>query len=109
MPMMAASAAYLKELDLENIQLLSDELLAQPSPYGVVGTKSLLTTPDPEACRSAVNATVSGLFYGKPDKLYVELRDAIRRAAIQGEDYVVELSSQLCMSLQVWNIIFLTQ
>ena len=31
---MAASAALLQELDVENLQLLSNELLAPPQPHG---------------------------------------------------------------------------
>ena len=40
---MAASAALLQQLDVENLQLLSDELLAPPQPHGSVTTNSLLT------------------------------------------------------------------
>jgi len=40
---MATSAVLLQQLDVENLQLLSDELLAPSQPHGCVTTNSLLT------------------------------------------------------------------
>ncbi len=45
--------------------------------------------------------TASDVFYHKPDTLREELRVAIARAAAQGEDYLIELSNQICICLQV--------
>ncbi len=98
---MAASAALLQELDIENLQLLSNELLAGPQPHGCVIATSLLTAESPWKCVSPSTGSPSDVFYSDSDKLKEELRVAITRAANQGEEYLFELSSQICMCLQV--------
>jgi E3 ubiquitin-protein ligase HECTD4 len=46
-------------------------------------------------------SSLTGLVYHHGDRLQRELATAIARAARQGEDYLIELTSQLCMCLQV--------
>jgi E3 ubiquitin-protein ligase HECTD4 len=97
----AASAAVLQDLDIENLQLLSNELLAQPQPDGCLTATSLLTSQSPGACLASNTCSLSDLFYHDKKRLQQELQVAIARAAHQGEDYLIELTNQLCLCLQV--------
>ena len=92
---------FIKELDIENLQLLSDELLAPPQPHGCVGASSLLSSPSAWLSMASNTCAASDVFYHQPDTLREELRVAIARAATQGEDYLIELSNQICICLQV--------
>ena len=98
---LASSTALLQELDVDNLQLLSNELLAPPQPHGGVRASSLLTAPLPRQCLSSHSCLISDLLYTDSSRLTDELRVAIARAANQGEDYLVELSNQIGMCLQV--------
>lgn len=98
---MAASAALLQDLDIENLQLLSNELLAPPLPNGGVVASNLVTTPSPDQCLAALSCTLSDVLYKQSSRMREELKVAIARAANQGEDYLIELSNQICMCLQV--------
>lgn len=98
---LAASTALLQELDIENLQLLSNELLAPPQPHGGVRASSLLTASTPWQCLSCHTCSTAELLYTDSGRLTEELRVAIARAANQGEDYLIELSNQICMCLQV--------
>ncbi len=86
---------------MENLQLLSDELLAPPQPHGCVVASSLLSSPSPWHSMAAHSCAASDTFYQQPQALREELRIAIARAATQGEDYLIELSNQICICLQV--------
>lgn len=99
---MAACAATLQELDLENLLLLSTELLAPPLLDSTLVTLSPNTAPlAPHQCLAPMLCSLTGLVYFHGDRLQRELATAIARAAEQGEDYLIELTSQLCMCLQV--------
>jgi E3 ubiquitin-protein ligase HECTD4 len=92
----------IKELDIENLQLLSNELLGDPEPHGALGAKSLLTSSSINSCLAADSRAPLQVFYNSNSgQLRDELTVAIARAANQGEDYVIELSNQICMCLQV--------
>ena len=101
---MAASAAVLQELDIENIQLLSNELLRAPQPHGTITAKSLTMTDSSQHCLAAQSCSLSNLLYKNVDRLKKELAIAIARAARQGEDYLIELTNQICICLQVCNL-----
>ena len=98
----AACAATLQELDLENLLLLSTELLTPPLPDGTLVALSPAVVPlSPRQCLAPLSCSFTGLVYHHGDRLQRELATAIARAARQGEDYLIELTSQLCMCLQV--------
>lgn len=99
---MASCAATLQELDLENLLLLSTELLAPPLPDGTLIAQTPAVAPlSPKQCLAPMLCSLTGLVYYHGDRLQRELATAISRAAEQGEDYLIELTSQLCMCLQV--------
>ncbi|XP_053376532.1 probable E3 ubiquitin-protein ligase HECTD4 [Mercenaria mercenaria] len=97
---MEASAALLQELDIENIQLLSNELLRAPQPHGTIKAKSLMLCDSSKHCLAAQSCSLSDLMYENVDRLKKELAIAIARAAGQGEDYLFELTNQICACLQ---------
>nr|KAG5713128.1 hypothetical protein BaRGS_007655 [Batillaria attramentaria] len=98
---MAACAATLQELDLENLLLLSTDLLAPPLPDGTLVAMTPAVAPlSPRQCLAPILCSFTGLVYRHGDRLQRELATAIARAAQQGEDYLIELTSQLCMCLQ---------
>lgn len=99
-PSMAASAALLQELDIENLQLQSNELLAPPQPHGCITAYSLATCITPSQCLKSSTCSLTDIIYTNPDKLKCELAVAIARAAKQGEDYLIELTNQICLCLQ---------
>ncbi|XP_076346000.1 putative E3 ubiquitin-protein ligase HECTD4 isoform X3 [Tachypleus tridentatus] len=101
----AASAAVLQELDVENLQLLSNELLAHNNPRGTVLESSLVTCQSLKQCLSLYSCSPSDLFYvqnkASRSRLQYELKSAISRAGKQGEDYLLELTNQICLCLQL--------
>lgn len=97
----STSAALLKELDVENLQLLSNELLTVPEPHGCVVSTSLLTSKSQHQCLTSHASSLSDIFYDDISTLKQELHVAIARAANQGEDYILELTNQICLCLQV--------
>lgn len=98
---MAASAALLQQLDIENLQLLSNELLCPPEPHGTILASSLTMSSSLLRCLSSQSCSLTRLIYKNEDKLKRELAVAIARAANQGEDYLIELTNQICLCLQV--------
>ena len=98
---MAASAALLQQLDIENLQLLSNELLCPPQAHGTVQVSSLTTAASLEECLSNQMCSLTRLLYKDEGRLKKELAVAIARAANQGEDYLMELTSQICICFQV--------
>ncbi|KAK7087914.1 probable E3 ubiquitin-protein ligase HECTD4 isoform X2 [Littorina saxatilis] len=96
-----ACAATLQELDLENLLLLSTELLGSPLPDGTLVARSPAVAPlSPRQCLAPLLCSFGSMVYHHGDRLQRELATAIARAARQGEDYLIELTSQLCMCLQ---------
>lgn len=65
----AASAALLQELDIENIQLLSNELLRAPQPHGTIAAKSLVLSDSSQHCLAAQSCSLSNLMYDNVDRL----------------------------------------
>ena len=101
---MAASAALLQQLDIENLQLLSNELLCPPQAHGTVMATSLLTSSSLDQCLANQMCSLTKLLYRDEDKLKRELAVAIARAANQGEDYLMELTNQICLCFQVMPV-----
>lgn len=91
----------MQELDVENLRLLSNELLAPPESHGSLVTSSLQTGHSVKRICSLCSMSLADVFYDDVSKLKEELRVAIVRAANEGEDYVLELTNQICLCLQV--------
>lgn len=97
-----SNISILKELDVENLLLLSNELLALPSTNGIVGDDSISHCQYPYQFLHRQNCQPSSLFYQNQKQLKNErLTTAIQQATHHGEEYLMELASQLCMCMQV--------
>ncbi|XP_062590799.1 probable E3 ubiquitin-protein ligase HECTD4 isoform X2 [Saccostrea cucullata] len=97
---MAASAALLQQLDIENLQLLSNELLCPPLTHGTVMATNLTNSPSLAQCLANQMCSLTKILFKDEDKLKRELAVAIARAASQGEDYLIELTTQICICFQ---------
>ncbi|XP_059171920.1 probable E3 ubiquitin-protein ligase HECTD4 isoform X2 [Physella acuta] len=97
---MAACAATLQELDLENIQLLSEHLLSAPSTTGTLEATSPFQICQLSQLSLEPQVSLTSLVYRNSLRLKRELAVAIARASNQGEDYLIELTNQLCTSVQ---------
>ena len=89
--------------DYNKIQIKSVPLFHLPLclSFRCVVPSSLQTAQSPSQCLNAKTMCLSDLLYHQSSRLRDELRVAIARAANQGEDYLIELSNQICMCLQV--------
>ncbi|GFR88445.1 hypothetical protein ElyMa_006100100, partial [Elysia marginata] len=97
---MAACAATLQELDLENIHLLSEHLLSPPATTGTLEASSPFQTKNLSQLSLMPQVSLPSLVYRNSLRLKRQLATAIARASNQGEDYLIELTNQLCMCLQ---------
>ena len=95
------SVFIFQELDLENIQLLSEQLLSGPYSAGVLGAVNPAQGSRLSQLSLLPLVSLTSLVYDNPLRLKRELAVAIARASHQGEDYLIELTNQLCMCLQV--------
>ncbi|XP_062874264.1 probable E3 ubiquitin-protein ligase HECTD4 isoform X2 [Trichomycterus rosablanca] len=90
-----------RDITLEHLQLLSNQLLASPLPDGSISSKSIslaqsmLHNPQGQTC------SPTELFYqGNAQSIREWLTVAISRALHQGEDSLLELTKQICGFLQ---------
>lgn len=97
---MAACAATLQELDLENIHLLSEHLLSAPATTGTLEASSPFQTRHLSQLSLTPQVSLPSLVFRNNLRLKRQLATAIARASNQGEDYLIELTNQLCMCLQ---------
>ncbi|GFO01128.1 HECT domain-containing e3 ubiquitin protein ligase 4 [Plakobranchus ocellatus] len=97
---MAACAATLQELDLENIHLLSEHLLSSPATTGTLEASSPFHTSNLSQLSLTPQVSLPSLVYRNSLRLKRQLATAIARASNQGEDYLIELTNQLCTCLQ---------
>ncbi|WAR02868.1 HECD4-like protein [Mya arenaria] len=69
-------------------------------PHGTITGKSLVLTDSAQHCLASHSCSLPSLMYSNVDRLKHELATAIARAAGQGEDYLIELTNQICTCLQ---------
>ncbi|ESO97623.1 hypothetical protein LOTGIDRAFT_228255 [Lottia gigantea] len=91
-------AAVLQQLDIENIQLLASELLAPPTSTGIIQTPCGLTGVSDKSME-IMSCSLANVVFSNGKRLQRELAIAISRAANQGEDYLLELTNQICSCL----------
>ena len=89
-----------QELDLENIAILSCHLLSPPTSSGSLGAVSPAQGTLLADLSLTSQISLTSLVYSDTARLQRELAVAIARASNQGEDYLIELTNQLCMCLQ---------
>uniref|UniRef100_A0A4W3K6B9 HECT domain E3 ubiquitin protein ligase 4 n=1 Tax=Callorhinchus milii TaxID=7868 RepID=A0A4W3K6B9_CALMI len=90
-----------RDITLEHLQLLSNQLLAPPLSDGTISSCSILLAQSLQHCNQGQNCSPTDLFYqGNSKPIREWLTVAITRALHQGEDSLLELTKQICSFLQ---------
>uniref|UniRef100_A0A7M4FB26 HECT domain E3 ubiquitin protein ligase 4 n=1 Tax=Crocodylus porosus TaxID=8502 RepID=A0A7M4FB26_CROPO len=91
----------IRDITLEHLQLLSNQLLAPPLPDGTVSSSSILLAQSLQHCIHSQNCSATDLFYqGNSQAIREWLTVAITRTLHQGEESLLELTKQICSFLQ---------
>uniref|UniRef100_A0A9L0K6R9 HECT domain E3 ubiquitin protein ligase 4 n=1 Tax=Equus asinus TaxID=9793 RepID=A0A9L0K6R9_EQUAS len=90
-----------RDITLEHLQLLSNQLLAPPLPDGTISSSSILLAQSLQHCIHSQNCSATDLFYqGSSQTVREWLNVAITRTLHQGEESLLELTKQICSFLQ---------
>ncbi|KTF85185.1 hypothetical protein cypCar_00030810 [Cyprinus carpio] len=90
-----------RDITLEHLQLLSNQLLAPPLPDGRISSNSILLAQSVLHELQGESCSPTELFYqGNAQSIREWLTVAISRALHQGEDSLLELTKQICCFLQ---------
>ncbi|XP_056457694.1 probable E3 ubiquitin-protein ligase HECTD4 isoform X1 [Gadus chalcogrammus] len=90
-----------RDITLEHLQLLSNQLLAPPLPDGTISSSSILLAQSTLHNLQGQSCSPTDLFYqGNARPIREWLTVAITRAMHQGEDSLLELTKQICCFLQ---------
>ncbi|KAJ7994262.1 hypothetical protein DPEC_G00264060 [Dallia pectoralis] len=90
-----------RDITLEHLQLLSNQLLAPPLPDGTISSSSILLAQSLLHKLQGQSCSPTDLFYqGNAQVIREWLSVAITRALYQGEDSLLELTKQICCFLQ---------
>uniref|UniRef100_A0A8B9JW99 HECT domain E3 ubiquitin protein ligase 4 n=1 Tax=Astyanax mexicanus TaxID=7994 RepID=A0A8B9JW99_ASTMX len=90
-----------RDITLEHLQLLSNQLLAPPLPDGSISSNSILLAQSMLHNLHGQSCSPTELFYqGNAQSIREWLTVAISRALHQGEDSLLELTKQICCFLQ---------
>ncbi|XP_046872567.1 probable E3 ubiquitin-protein ligase HECTD4 isoform X1 [Hypomesus transpacificus] len=91
----------IRDITLEHLQLLSNQLLAPPLPNGTISSSSILLAQSLLHNLQAQSCSPTELFYqGNAQAIREWLTVAITRALHQGEDSLLELTKHICCFLQ---------
>ncbi|XP_055406447.1 probable E3 ubiquitin-protein ligase HECTD4 isoform X1 [Bubalus kerabau] len=91
----------IRDITLEHLQLLSNQLLAPPLPDGTISSSSILLAQSLQHCVHSQNCSATDLFYqGSSQTVREWLNVAITRTLHQGEESLLELTKQICSFLQ---------
>ena len=98
--MIKSSIMLFHDIDIENFQYISNDCLATPANGNMLERNLNITQSD--NVLTLLEGKTSHLFYqaAEASLLKAELSDAISKAGRQGEEYLIELSNQLCLALQ---------
>ncbi|XP_061115937.1 probable E3 ubiquitin-protein ligase HECTD4 isoform X3 [Conger conger] len=91
----------IRDITLEHLQLLSNQLLAPPLPDGTISSSSILLAQSLLNNLQGQTCSPTELFYqGNAQPIREWLTVAITRALHQGEESLLELTKQICSFLQ---------
>ena len=105
--MIRSSILLFRDIDMENYQYISDQQLAGSDSGNLLETNLAITQSG--RALQLQDWRPSALFYRDCELLRAELRDAVVVAGSQGEDYLIELASQVCLALQLAPELFTTE
>ncbi|XP_062371736.1 probable E3 ubiquitin-protein ligase HECTD4 isoform X2 [Sardina pilchardus] len=90
-----------RDITLEHLQLLSNQLLAPPLPDGTISSSSILLAQSVLHNLEGQSCSPTELFYqGNAQTIREWLTVAITRALHQGDDSLLDLTKQICCFLQ---------
>ncbi|XP_063042342.1 probable E3 ubiquitin-protein ligase HECTD4 isoform X2 [Engraulis encrasicolus] len=90
-----------RDITLEHLQLLSNQLLAPPLPDGTISSSSILLAQSVLHNLQGQSCSPTELFYqGNAQTISEWLTVAITRALHQGDDSLLDLTKQICCFLQ---------
>ncbi|XP_058850690.1 probable E3 ubiquitin-protein ligase HECTD4 isoform X1 [Acipenser ruthenus] len=90
----------IRDITLEHLQLLSNQLLAPPLPDGTISSNSILLAQSLQHCIQGQSCSPTDLFYqGNAQPIREWLTVAITRALHQGEESLLDLTKQICSFL----------
>ncbi|XP_056360660.1 probable E3 ubiquitin-protein ligase HECTD4 isoform X1 [Oenanthe melanoleuca] len=91
----------IRDITLEHLQLLSNQLLAPPLPDGTISSSSILLAQSLQHCIHSQTCAATDLFYqGNSQAIREWLTVAITRTLHQGEESLLDLTKQICSFLQ---------
>ncbi|XP_039627266.1 probable E3 ubiquitin-protein ligase HECTD4 [Polypterus senegalus] len=91
----------IRDITLEHLQLLSNQLLAPSLADGTISSSSILLAQSIQHCIQGQNCSPTDLFYqGNAQPIREWLTVAITRALHQGEESLLDLTKQICSFLQ---------
>ncbi|XP_077691411.1 putative E3 ubiquitin-protein ligase HECTD4 isoform X3 [Eretmochelys imbricata] len=91
----------IRDITLEHLQLLSNQLLAPPLPDGTISSSSILLAQSLQHCIHSQSCSATDLFYqGNSQQIREWLTVAITRTLHQGEESLLELTKQICSFFQ---------
>ncbi|XP_078523549.1 putative E3 ubiquitin-protein ligase HECTD4 isoform X2 [Lissotriton helveticus] len=91
----------IRDITLEHLQLLSNQLLAPPLPDGTISSSSILLAQSLQHYIHSQNCSSTDLFYqGNAHPIREWLTVAITRSLHQGEASLLDLTKQICSFLQ---------
>ncbi|KAG8145997.1 hypothetical protein E2320_012423 [Naja naja] len=100
-PHMFTQLFSVRDITLEHLQLLSNQLLAPPLPDGTISSTSILLAQSLQHSIHSQNCSATELFYqGNAQAVQEWLTITIARTLHQGEESLLELTRQLCCFLQ---------
>ena len=105
--MIKSSIMLFHDIDIENLQYMSNHSLATPA-NGNMLERNLNITKSANVLELELGSA-SSLFFHDCTLLKMELRDALTRAGTQGEDYIIEMTNQVCVAMQLAPEFFTTE
>ncbi|XP_058014322.1 probable E3 ubiquitin-protein ligase HECTD4 isoform X2 [Ahaetulla prasina] len=100
-PHMFTQLFSVRDITLEHLQLLSNQLLAPPLPDGTISSTSILLAQSLQHSIHSQNCSATELFYqGNAQTVQEWLTIAIARTLHQGEESLLDLTKQICFFLQ---------
>ena len=105
--MITSNILLLKDIDMENLQYISNHSLMTP-PNGNV-LENNLNISDSIHVQKLEDGSLESLFYDDSTLLKCQISDFIKQAAEKGEDYMIELTNQICLVFQLAPEFFATE
>ena len=106
--MIKSSILLFQDIDMENLQYLSNQCLAVPD-NGNMLEKNLAIVSSSSTVLNKSRGKLSELFYQNPQELKAKIQDYISKVVGNGEDCFIDLSNQICSIIEHSPEMFYTE